>query len=327
MIDLAGQIAVGQDNIDGIQVKEDQRMTDRQTIVGLGEVLWDVFPDGEKFGGAPANFACSVAELAGNHFDVRVVSAVGSDDLGQRAITTLHQHHVTTENVVTCGYPTGTVLVSLDGAGHASYTFAANTAWDNMEWTDALHGLASKTQAVCFGTLGQRESRSRATIRQFVRATPPTALRVFDVNLRPPFWTAAVVTESLELANVVKLNDTELPVVAELCHISGSDEHLLRTLMTRFSLRAIALTRGTKGALLMDAGGSMSDLPAELVQVIDTVGAGDAYTAALVIGLLRNIPLDRINAWGIRVAAFVCTQAGATPHFPLSFKEMLRDSH
>jgi fructokinase len=291
-------------------------MLSRPIIVGLGEILWDVFPDGPRFGGAPANFACSVAELRCSSVEVHVASAVGRDDLGTNAVKLLHERGVETSCVATLDRPTGTVLVELDAAGHASYTFAPDTAWDNIPWSGDLESLAASADVVCFGTLGQRNETSRQTIERFVRATGPGCLRILDINLRPPFFTKGVVRTSLELANVVKLNETELSTVADMLGWQGSDHELLRRLLDEYVLRAAALTRGASGAVLMSSSSDYSDLPAEPTTLADTVGAGDAYSAALAIGLLENMPLATINAWGTRVASFVCSQPGATPHLP-----------
>jgi fructokinase len=208
------------------------------------------------------------------------------------------------------------VLVELDAAGHASYTFAADTAWDNIVWSHDLHQLAARADAVCFGTLGQRSDVSRQMIQRFVAATRPNCLRILDINLRPPFWTKEVVLQSLELANVLKLNDTELAAIADMLGWKGTDDDLLKQLLDTFSVRMVALTRGAAGALLLSTSGERSDLPSQPVALVDTVGAGDAYSAALAIGLLNSQPLATINEWAIRVAAFVCTQPGATPHLP-----------
>jgi fructokinase len=295
-------------------------MPHRPIIVGLGEILWDVFPDGPRFGGAPANFACSVAELRSGAVDVHVVSAVGRDDLGSEALKLLQQRGVNASGVATLDRPTGTVLVELDAAGHASYTFAPDTAWDNIPWSDGLQHLAASADAVCFGTLGQRSEASRQTIERFVRATRPDCLRMLDVNLRPPFWSGEVVCKSLELANVVKLNETELPSVADLLGWEGSDHELLQRLLDQYALRAATLTRGAEGALLTSSASNHNNLPAKPATVADTVGAGDAYSAALAIGLLENLPLATINAWGIRIASYVCSQPGATPRLPQSLQ-------
>jgi|RhiMetdeSRZDD1v2_1073273.scaffolds.fasta_scaffold544371_1 fructokinase len=291
-------------------------MMPRPTVIGIGEILWEVFPDGPHFGGAPANFACSVAELARDRLDVYMAGGVGADDLGPRAIEALQLHGVDTSCVAVVGRPTGQVLVKLDEAGRASYEFAADAAWDNVAWSDGLQQLAARADAVCFSTLGQRSEISRQTIQRFVRATPADCLRILDINFRPPFWNEAIVMQSLQAANVLKLNDAELLVLADMLGWSGADHELLQQLVERFSLQLVALTRGAAGAVLLSESGEWSDLPGQPTVVVDTVGAGDSFTAALVIGLLRGFPLATINAWGNRVAAFVSSQPGATPHLP-----------
>lgn len=289
--------------------------TAKPVIVGLGEVLWDVFPDGPRFGGAPANYACHAANLGASS---RMVSAVGRDELGDRALQAFSDHAVGTSAVQRNGYPTGAVYVQLDAEGRASYEFLDNTAWDHLEWSPELEELAPRTDAVCFGTLGQRSHESRQPIRRFVTSTPVSCLRIFDVNLRPPFYADNTILESLKIANILKLNDDELPIVAELCGLSGSDGEIMQSLGQRFDLRLVALTRGAQGALLM-RGDEVSEHPGVATSVIDTVGAGDAFTAALTLGLLAELELEVINDRASRVAAFVCSQAGATPRLPDTF--------
>ena len=284
----------------------------RHTIVGIGEVLWDIFPDSARFGGAPANFSCSAAGLGRDQACVHLVSSIGKDDLGVRAMAALQSRHVDTSCVTSQDRPTGFVRVELDDSGSATYEFAADTAWDNLTWSAALAELAGRTDACCFGTLGQRSEISRATIQTFVDATPAEALRIFDVNLRPPFVTDAILLDSLKLANVLKLNDEELPVVAKLCGLTGTDETLLRQLSERFDLYTVALTRGPKGAVLL-RDGHISEHPGVKTTVVDTVGAGDAFTASLALGLLAGHALDIMNQQACEVASFVCSQPGATP--------------
>lgn len=287
-------------------------VTHKATIVGLGEILWDIFPDGPRFGGAPANFACSAAGLARDDAEVFMVSNVGQDDLGRQAIESLKRHRVDTSYVASINWPTGKVLVKIDDAGQASYDFATDTAWDNLAWSAELMELATRTDAVCFGTLGQRSESSRKTIQQFVASTPKYALRVFDINLRPPFFSDPIILESLELANILKLNDEELPTLQALCGLSGSTTKMLAQLANRFDLRAVALTRGAEGALIMSSD-EVSEQPGVETQVVDTVGAGDAFTAAFILGLLDAEEFDTINQHACHVASFVCSQPGATP--------------
>ena len=291
------------------------------TLVGIGEVLWDVYPDAAHFGGAPANFACHAASLGAASW---MVSAVGTDGLGKRAVEQLQ------ERGVECGHlrrdanhATGRVLVTLDSAGQASYQFAADTAWDHLAWSDDLASLAARCDAVCFGTLGQRSPVSRQTIRRFVEATPTAALRVFDVNLRQRFYNAETIRASLQIASAVKLNDEELPIVSELCGLrSVTPREMLIELTTQFNLRFAALTRGPRGSLLI-AGAVEDDCAAPPTNVVDTVGAGDAFTAVLVSGFLKGQPIDVINRHANAVASFVCSQKGATPVLPAELRERL----
>lgn len=295
-------------------------MKPRKTIVALGEILWDVFPDGAHFGGAPANFACSAAELGGDSTDVFIVGSVGRDELGARAIELLRGHGVDTTHVSRTDQPTGQVLVTLDAAGSPSFEIATDTAWDNTVWSRETEFLAARADAVCFGTLGQRSAVSRQTIQKFVKSTRPDCLRILDINLRPPFWNEEVIRESLALADVLKLNDTELTTLCEVFGWRGTELDVLQQILDSHSLKLVALTRGAEGATLIRANRERSDLPAPRVAVADTVGAGDAYTAALCIGLLNGTPPDAINRWATQVAAYVCSQPGAAPHLPANLR-------
>jgi fructokinase len=289
-------------------------MTRKLVIAGIGEVLWDVYPDAARFGGAPANFACHAAALGAEAW---MASAVGVDELGRSAHDTLERAGVQCGTIARDkDHDTGQVLVTLDSSGQASYRFAANSAWDHLEWSTALDSLARRCDAVCFGTLGQRSPTSRATIQHFVRTTPAGALRMFDVNLRQHLFDQALIQSSLEIASAVKLNDEELPIVAQLCEINASTpRQMLRELIQRYDLRLAALTCGPDGALLI-AGDEESTCPAVPAKVVDTVGAGDAFTATLVPDFLRRLPLAEINRHANAVASFVCSQPGAVMKLP-----------
>jgi fructokinase len=294
-------------------------MSARPVIAGIGEVLWDVYPDAAHFGGAPANFACHAASLGAEAW---MVSAVGADELGDRALDSLGRRGVECASVTRDPkHATGRVLVTLDATGQASYEFAAETAWDHLSWSDQRASLARRCDAVCFGTLGQRSSISRDTIRRFVKATPLTALRVFDVNLRQHFYDAETIESSLQIASALKLNGEELPIVAELCGIKArAPRDILMELISRYELRFAALTHGSDGALLI-AAGEESECPAVPTTVVDTVGAGDAFTATLVFDFLRGLPVVEINRHANAVASFVCSQPGATSPLPASLLE------
>lgn len=284
-------------------------------ILGLGEVLWDVFPDGETFGGAPANFACHCRSLGA---DAAVVSAVGDDERGRRAVAFLKEHGVDPSHIqVLPNAPTGAVLVHLDTEGKAEYQFLNDTAWDRIAWTSALADAASRADALCFGTLGQRSAHSRATIERFLRATRSDCLRVFDINLRQHFHSPELVRASLKAANVLKVNDEELPVMADWFALPGKPEQQLEALLDRFPLDLAILTCGPRGAWMISREESNFASPPP-VDVVSTVGAGDAFTAAVVMGLLVKRPLDEINRRANAIAAYVCTQQGAVPPLPAS---------
>jgi fructokinase len=292
----------------------------RRQIVGIGELLWDVFPDGPRFGGAPANFSCTAAELSDASTKVSLVSAIGDDELGGEAKHELASHQVDMNSLQVNSQATGQVLVELDSNGVASYRFAESSAWDCLQWNSQLNELSANTDAVCFGTLGQRSLESKATIRRFVESTPNSSLRILDVNLRSPFDDDANICESLELANILKLNDQELPRIAKLVDCAAENEvDALRALMIKFDLRYIALTCGENGANFMSQQ-ELSRLPAPIVDVVDTVGAGDAYTAAMTLGILNGVSVEQINRYAIEVAAYVCSQRGATMKMPKRLK-------
>lgn len=288
-------------------------------VVGLGEALWDVFPNracfgGACFGGAPANFACMAAQLGGDRAVVHMVTGIGRDDLGRRAVQTLRSRGVDTSHVTQTTYPTGRVNVEVADDGRVRYEIVEAAGWDHVPWASELEKLAHRTDIVCFGSLAQRAPESRCTIQKFVEATPAHALRVFDVNLRPPHDDRTVVLESLRLANVVKLNDEEMPAVLAWSEVKGASVEGLRALARRYDLVAIALTRGAHGAVLV--GGNedeVSDRCGVAIDVVDTVGAGDAFTAALALGLRNGDDLGAVNRHACEVAAYVCTQSGATP--------------
>ena len=288
-------------------------------VVAIGEILWDVFPDGPKFGGAPANFACSAAELTPSINETVIVSAVGDDSLGNQAIEALRDRQVGTQYVQRNHEPTGRVDVKIDKQGVASYQFARNSAWDHLQWTDQLEQLAQQCNAVCFGSLGQRSIKSREVIQRFISTTQSQCLRIFDVNIRQPFIDDDCIIASLQLANVLKLNEDEFPAIASLYGLSGSPEKVLPELLEQLNLQLIAYTQGEKGSILVsDQKMDICSVPP--TDVVDTVGAGDAFTASLAIQMLRGQELDQMNHHANRVAAYVCSKAGGTMVFPVELR-------
>ena len=285
-------------------------------VVGIGEILWDLLPSGKQLGGAPANFTCHAWALGA---EARLVSRVGEDDLGCEIIERWTARSMPTDTIeIDRERPTGTVSVELDADGQPKYTIHERVAWDRIEADDAALNAVSMADAVCFGTLAQRTKSARAALEVLLSASRPDALRIFDVNLRPPFVARDVIVESMKPANVLKLNEHELPVLADIFSLSGSPAEQIAELARRFELRLVALTRGGEGSLLF-ADGALSEHPGLYTKVVDTVGAGDAFTAALTLGFLQDWNLDRINYWANEVASYVCSQPGATPIIPEGF--------
>ncbi len=283
-------------------------------ILAVGEVLWDLLPDGKvkQLGGAPANFTYHCHSLGA---DASLVTRVGDDDLGREVLERFRLLGLPTGSVqVDPELPTGTAAVA-PASGGQSFTIREDVAWDRIEADEAALALAAGADAICFGSLAQRSEPARRAIRSLVSAARPGALRLFDVNLRPPFVDRDVIGDSLTMADALKLNDQELPDLAGMFGLPSGVREAIAELSSRFGLSVVALTRGAGGALLL-ADGVWSDHPGRTVVVSDTIGAGDAFTAALVVGLLAGRPLDEINRHANEVAAFVCTRPGGTPDLP-----------
>ena len=285
-------------------------------MVGFGEVVWDIFPSGPCFGGAPANFACHAAELGADSF---LIGAVGEDELGAKALAELKKYGVDVTHVSRIGHPTGNVCVSLVD-GEPQYEISSEVAWDFCEWTAGLELMAPGVDAVCFGTLFQRSSVSRETLNRFLALTREDCLRVFDVNLRQQFWTNDIIVDSLNAANVLKLNRDELPIVAAAAGISGSVDVAVDELLRAFKLQMIALTRGSAGSLLATAT-RRDSIAAEAVEVVDAVGAGDAFTACVTMGMLHNLDLPVINRLASKLASRVCEHSGAVSSTGQQFRD------
>jgi len=283
--------------------------------VGLGEILWDVLPDARMLGGAPANFAYHVNALGGTGIPV---SCVGDDELGREALVRLVEAGLNIDAVtVDPGRPTGTVDARVDKSGVATYEFPDNVAWDFITIGDLALDLAAKADAICFGTLAQRSSVSRRAVHDFLRAAPD-ALKVYDINLRQDFFTAEVIAESLDVADVLKINDDELGVVAGIFSLPGGEEAALRALMKTHHLELGVLTRGGEGSLVVSPD-SVVDCAGHPIEVVDTIGAGDSFTAALVVAYLSGMSLDEVGVFASRVAGYVCGHAGAMPDMPEDF--------
>lgn len=292
-------------------------MKEPHLVLGIGELLWDVLPDGPRLGGAPANFTVMAGRL-GNH--AAILSRIGRDDLGREAVHLLDPLPADTSFLqIDPLHETGRVTVSLNH-GQAEYTFVQPVAWDSMELSDAWIKLAERADALCFGSLAQRSVESRQTIQTLAAQSSSRCVRIFDVNLRPPFYSSEVIQESLELATVVKMNDAEVPLVLALLGMpveeTGAPANLrlsAERLLAEFpTLHMVAITRGGNGSLLVTHD-QWHDHPGLPVKVKDTIGAGDAFTAAMAHYLLRGADLRVLNEAGNRWGSWIASQAGAMP--------------
>lgn len=285
----------------------------KNLVVGIGEALWDLLPDGKKIGGAPANFAYHISRFGLNS---RVVSAIGDDELGHEIIDNFNANGLN-QLIATVPFPTGTVQVEVDANGIPQYDIKENVAWDNIPYTNELEALAQGTVAVCFGSLAQRNEVSRATIKRFLDAMPKTdeTLIVFDINLRQHFYTTEVLTESIKRCNILKINDEELITISNIFDLPIDNcKAACQTLIERFDLRILILTCGTFGSYVFTRD-DVSFLPTPKVKVADTVGAGDSFTAAFVASILKGKSISEAHTAAVETSAFVCSQYGAMPKY------------
>ena len=298
--------------------------TKTKKIAGIGELLWDVLPQGKQMGGAPYNFAFHAMQAG---FDTHVVSAVGEDPDGKEILQVMSELGLDQTYIQNHpDYPTGTVTVELAGEGIPSYIIHENVAWDHIYWNKDLAKLAVEVDAVCFGSLAQRNQVSGNTIRRFMETARPECLRVYDINLRQSFYDRETLFQSLKLSNVLKLNENELPLLAGFLGFEGSEQEILTKLLNEFQLRLIAYTKGSQGSWLVTPD-ERSHCEVPSVKIADTVGAGDSFTATLLVGTLNGLPLKKIHASATEVAAFVCSQHGATPKLPNHLLEQLNPTN
>lgn len=290
-------------------------------IVGMGEALWDVLPEGKKIGGAPANFAYHVSQFG---FDSRVVSAVGNDELGDEILKVFKEKQLK-HQLQTVNYPTGTVQVTLDDNGIPCYDIKEGVAWDNIPFTDDLKRLALSTRAVCFGSLAQRNEVSRTSINRFLDTMPDGEgqLKIFDINLRQGFFTKDIIRDSCQRCNVLKINDEELVAISRLFGYPGIDlQDKCWILLAKYNLKMLILTCGTNGSYVFTPGVvSFQETPK--VPVADTVGAGDSFTATFTAALLKGKSVPEAHKLAVEVSAYVCTQSGAMPELPQVLKDKL----
>ena len=287
-------------------------MTD--IVVGMGEALWDILPEGKKIGGAPANFAYHVSQFG---LPSCVVSAVGDDKLGEEIVNNFTSKGLN-QLIAVVPYPTGTVEVEIDQAGVPQYDIKENVAWDNIPYTPELEELAKRTKAVCFGSLAQRNVVSRDTMNRFLDAMPQNddTLVVFDVNLRQGFYNKEILSESMTRCNVLKINDEELVAVSRIFGYPGIDlQDKCWILLGKYNLKMLILTCGVNGSYVFTPG-NVSFQPTPHVEVADTVGAGDSFTAAFISSILKGKSVSEAHYIAAQTSAYVCTQHGAMPVLP-----------
>lgn len=277
-------------------------------IIGLGEILWDMLPTGKQLGGAPANFAYHVCRLGGNGW---AVSAISDDELGREIKNTLSTKKLNTilEEV---NEPTGTVQVTLNAAGVPTYDITEGVAWDHIPFTERIGDLAKETSAVCFGTLAQRSPESRATIHEFIENMPDGSLKVYDINLRQNYYDEKIISDSLRLADILKINDEELDIVSKMLCLSGTSEERCRAISREFNLKFVILTMGGDGSKVILEDRVHLSTPGK-INIVDTVGAGDSFTAAFMLSYLRGESIEKAHTLATEVSSYVCTKAGAMP--------------
>ena len=299
-------------------------MEQKRYIVGLGEALWDVLPEGKKLGGAPANFAYHAGQFVGSENTI-AISALGEDKLAEETIDALQEHHLN-YLMPRVAYPTGTVQVQLDEQGIPTYDIKENVAWDNIPFTPEIEEIAANCKAVCFGSLAQRNVVSRENIHRFLDKTPADCVKIFDINLRQNFYTKEIIQESMRRCNILKINDEELVLIGHMFGYPGLDiENKCWLILGKYNLDMLVLTCGTNGSYVFSrcealsaptTSGQMSFQETPKVEVADTVGAGDSFTGSFCAAILSGKSVPEAHRLAVEVSAYVCTQNGAMPQLP-----------
>ena len=286
-------------------------MDNKKKVIGIGEILWDLLPEGKQLGGAPTNFAYHAQQLG---LQSSIISSVGTDDLGSEIIQSIRETGIVSF-IDAIDKPTGTVTVELDDQGIPNYVIHEDVAWDFITPSEAAIEFARQSEAICFGSLAQRAETSYYSIQEILDTVPEQALKVFDINLRQRYYNEDIISRSLDKADVLKINDEEILVFAEMFGISGDEFEIMHQILEMYDLKVLALTKGANGSWLISRDeDSYLDTPS--VIVADTVGAGDSFTAGMVAGLIRKKPLKAIHRSAVDISAFVCTQKGGTPELP-----------
>ena len=285
----------------------------KNLIIGLGEALWDMLPEGKKLGGAPANFAYHAGQFG---LDTVAISALGEDKLADETIEALEQNGLK-YLMPRVPYATGTVQVTLTGEGIPTYEIKENVAWDNIPFNDEIKAAAKNCRAVCFGSLAQRNIVSRQTIQQFLDATPEDCVKICDINLRQQFFSKEILEESFKRCNILKINDEELVVVTRMFGYQELDDaKICEKMVKEYNLQMLVLTCGTNGSHVFTADGKHSFQQTPKVEVADTVGAGDSFTGSFCAAILNGKPVEEAHRIAVEVSAYVCTQNGAMPKYP-----------
>ena len=282
-------------------------------IIAIGEIVWDCLPAGKQLGGAPLNFAFFAKELGAQAY---AVSAVGNDELGDETLQVASATGVNLDFVQRNDLPTSRVLVTLDENGIPQYEIVEGVAWDAVECPDSALELVRDASVICWGSLAQRTEKSRQSVLSMLSAAPASCLKVFDINIRQHYYSLEVIKNSLEYADILKLNEDELPLVAEMLGMTGSEEAVISEIIERYSLKYVVYTHGADFSRVYGAEGLLSHQDTPKVKVADTVGAGDSFTAVLVTSLLQGRDIATAHALAVEVAAFVCTQHGAINSLP-----------
>lgn len=279
--------------------------------IGIGEILWDILPEGKMLGGAPTNFAFHIHQM---NVKAAIISAVGMDPLGNEILKIIEEKHLV-NLIQTNDNPTGTVSVSLDGAGIPNYIIHEKVAWDFVETTGEAIKSTEKANAICFGSLAQRSPLTKNTIQKILETASKETLKVFDINIRQHFYNPETIQSSLRLANILKINEEELILLSEILDLQGAEYELTDQIMDIYQLDYLALTKGSQGSWMFSQHDS-SYIQTPKVKVADTVGAGDSFTAAMVAGFLHDLPFEDVHQLAVDVSAYVCTREGATPDLP-----------
>lgn len=286
----------------------------KPVVVGIGEILWDMLPGGKRAGGAPINFVYHAAALGAEGY---AVSAIGNDADGRAIVAELKQNKIDHVLALT-PYPTGKVLVELKN-GIPAYTIVENVAWDHIPYSDDASAIIRRADAVCFGTLASRNPESRDTLIRLLQEAPADALRFFDINLRGNYYSAELIRRYLGFADIFKLNDDEIGQIRNLFSLDGTDEEICRLLLKQYNLQYLIFTAGEKFSVIYSPQG-VSRLNTPAVPVVDTVGAGDAFSGAFVYGILTGKSMVEAHRDAVRISAFVCTRSGAWPQYPADMK-------